>query len=132
MEDLVEGYIKQVGEYYKEMYITNIEEKWGVDLSAISAEAHFPLSDGLQHKTDKTVFVIVRLYGGGGSKLNETARSYKMLAEEARKCHRCLILRGQTAEVGTVQEGTLKKPLIPCSIFITLKTWKTGLLSLFS
>lgn len=35
MEDLVEGFIKQTGaEYYKEMYITDIEKKWGVDLSA--------------------------------------------------------------------------------------------------
>jgi len=86
MEDLVEGYIKQVGvEYYKEMYITNIEEKWGVDLSAISAEGTSTKRWDFVVKTDKTVFVIeTNFYGGGGSKLNETARSYKMLAEEAR------------------------------------------------
>ena len=39
MEDLVEEFIKATGaEYYKEMYLTDIERKWGVDLSAISAE----------------------------------------------------------------------------------------------
>ena len=39
MEDLVEGFIKKTGaEYYKEMYLTDIENKWNVDLSAISAE----------------------------------------------------------------------------------------------
>lgn len=46
MEDLVEGFIKQTdAEYYKEMYITDIEKKWGVDLSTISAEGT-PQSDG--------------------------------------------------------------------------------------
>ena len=33
----------------------------------------------------ETIYVIeTNFYGGGGSKLNETARSYKMIAEEAR------------------------------------------------
>ena len=35
-------------------------------------------------KTDKMIYGIeTNFYGGGGSKLNETARSYKMLAQEA-------------------------------------------------
>lgn len=39
MENLLERYIQATGvEYYKEMYLTEIEEKWNVDLSAISAE----------------------------------------------------------------------------------------------
>lgn len=39
MKDLIEGYIKKSGvkEYYKEMYLIDIEKKWNVDLSAISA-----------------------------------------------------------------------------------------------
>ena len=38
MEDLVESYIKKSGniEYYKEIYIHEIQNKWGIDLSAIS------------------------------------------------------------------------------------------------
>ena len=86
MEDLVEGFIKQTGaEYYKEMYITDIEKKWGVDLSAISAEGTSTKRWDFVVKTDKTSYVIeTNFYGGGGSKLNETARSYKMIAEEAR------------------------------------------------
>ena len=86
MEDLVEGFIKQTGvEYYKEMYITDIEKKWGVDLSAISAEGTSTKRWDFVVKTDKTIYVIeTNFYGGGGSKLNETARSYKMIAEEAR------------------------------------------------
>lgn len=35
-------------------------------------------------KTDKMIYGIeTNFYGGGGSKLNETARSYKMLSQEA-------------------------------------------------
>jgi type II restriction enzyme len=38
MEDLVESYLKKAKvEYYKEMYLTEIESKWNVNLSAISA-----------------------------------------------------------------------------------------------
>lgn len=38
MENLVEGYIKKarIKEYYKEMYLKDIENKWGLDLSAMS------------------------------------------------------------------------------------------------
>lgn len=47
MEDLVEIYLKQVGiEYYKEMYLTEIERRWGIDLSAISEKEH-PQSVGI-------------------------------------------------------------------------------------
>ena len=56
MEDLVEGFIKQTGaEYYKEMYITDIEKKWGVDLSAISAEGTSTKRWDFVVKTDKTI-----------------------------------------------------------------------------
>ena len=38
MEDLVEGFIKETEyEYYKEMYLQDIEKKWNIDLSSISA-----------------------------------------------------------------------------------------------
>ena len=37
-------------------------------------------------KTDNQVYVIeTNFYSSGGSKLNETARSYKMLSEESKK-----------------------------------------------
>lgn len=85
MEDLVETYIRKTGaEYYKEMYLTDIESKWGVDLSAISAEGTSTKRWDFVVKTQETIFVIeTNFYGSGGSKLNETARSYKMIAEEA-------------------------------------------------
>lgn len=87
MEDLVEEFIKNTGvEYYKEMYLTNIENKWGVDLSAISSEGTTTKRWDFVVKTDTTIYVIeTNFYTSGGSKLNETARSYKMIAEEARQ-----------------------------------------------
>ena len=87
MEDLVEDFIKATGtEYYKEMYLTDIERKWGVDLSAISAEGTTTKRWDFVVKTKDTIYVVeTNFYTGGGSKLNETARSYKMIAEEARQ-----------------------------------------------
>ena len=86
MEDLVESFLKKSGaEYYKEMYLTEIERKWGVDLSAISAEGTTTKRWDFVVKTANRIYVIeTNFYSSGGSKLNETARSYKMIAEESR------------------------------------------------
>ncbi len=89
MENLVESYIEKSGfernkSYFKEMYISNIESKWGIDLSAISNQGKAEKRFDFVVKTDKMIYVIeTNFYGGGGSKLNETARSYKTLAAEA-------------------------------------------------
>ncbi len=86
MEDLVEAYLRKAGvEYYKEMYLTEIESKWGIDLFAISAEGTSTKRWDFVVKTTSCIYVIeANFYASGGSKLNETARSYKMIAEEAK------------------------------------------------
>lgn len=88
MEDLVEHYILETGaEYYKEMYLADIENKWNLDLSAISAEGTTKKRwDFVVHtpQSNPSIYVIeTNFYTSGGSKLNETSRSYKMIAEEA-------------------------------------------------
>lgn len=85
MENLVESFIRKANvEYYKEMYLTDIEKKWNVDLSAISAEGTSTKRWDFVVKTATHIFVIeTNFYASGGSKLNETSRSYKMIAEEA-------------------------------------------------
>lgn len=89
MEDLVEKYIVAAGfkkdvNYFKEMYLRDIEEKWDIDLSALSNQGKAAKRFDFVIKTDKMIYVIeTNFYGGGGSKLNETARSYKMLSQEA-------------------------------------------------
>ena len=91
MEDLVESYIIEAGfkkneTYFKEMYLKDIENKWNVDLSAMSGNNVSTKRFDFVIKTDNQIYVIeTNFYSGGGSKLNETARSYKMLAEEAKK-----------------------------------------------
>lgn len=87
MEDLLERFIKKTGvEYYKEMYLAEIEDKWGVDLSAISAEGTTTKRWDFVVKTPTTIYVMeTNFYTSGGSKLNETSRSYKMIAEEAKE-----------------------------------------------
>lgn len=90
MEDLVESFIQKAGfvkdvNYFKEMYLSDLEKKTGLDLSSLSNKG----------KTEKRFdYVIItanctyacecNFYASGGSKLNETARSYKALALESK------------------------------------------------
>lgn len=88
MEDLVESFIKKAGfvkgtAYFKEMYIHQITNKWNIDLSAISNQGKMEKRFDFVIKTPTTIYGIeTNFYGSGGSKLNETARSYKTLALE--------------------------------------------------
>ncbi|MEX5285591.1 type II restriction endonuclease [Selenomonas sputigena] len=88
MENLVEGFIKKAGfvkdkTYFKEMYIHQITAKWGIDLSAISNQGKMEKRFDFVVKTSAMIYGIeTNFYGSGGSKLNETARSYKVLALE--------------------------------------------------
>lgn len=86
MEDLVEGFLIKSGvPYYKEMYLTEIEQIWHIDLSSISAEGTTTKRWDFVVETPSAISVIeTNFYTSGGSKLNETARSFKMIAEEAR------------------------------------------------
>ena len=91
MENLVESYIIKAGykkdvNYFKEMYLKDIENKWNLDLSEMSGNNISTKRFDFVIKTDKQVYVIeTNFYSSGGSKLNETARSYKMLAQESKK-----------------------------------------------
>ena len=88
MENLVESFIQKAGfikdeNYFKEMYIHQITEKWGIDLSAISNQGKMEKRFDYVIKTPNMIYGIeTNFYGSGGSKLNETARSYKTLALE--------------------------------------------------
>ena len=88
MENLVESFIKRAGfvkgkTYFKEMYIHQIITKWGIDLSAISNQGKMEKRFDFIVKTPTMIYGIeTNFYGSGGSKLSETARSYKTLALE--------------------------------------------------
>lgn len=101
MEDLVESYIVKAGfvkehNYYKEVTSKQLKEKWNIDLKEIlkyidvetknkkvkMAEKRF---DFVIEKNNTLYLIETNFYGSQGSKLNETARSYKMLNEELKK-----------------------------------------------
>lgn len=91
MEKLVEDYLIKAdlvkGEtYFKEMKLSAIEKKWGVDLSGISNQGKAEKRFDFVVKKSKTIYAIeTNFYSVGGSKLNETARSYKTIALEAKQ-----------------------------------------------
>lgn len=89
MENLVESFIIKAGyikdkTYFKEIYIHEITEKFGIDLSAISNSGKAEKRFDFVIKTLTTIYGIeTNFYASSGSKLNETARSYKQIAQEA-------------------------------------------------
>ena len=91
MEDLVESYLTKAGlikgvSYFKEMSKSEVEEKFNIDLSAISnngkTEKRF---DFVLYVNGHVYACECNYYGSSGSKLNETARSYKNLAIESKE-----------------------------------------------
>ncbi|MGP1429823.1 MAG: type II restriction endonuclease [Fusobacterium sp.] len=90
MEDLVEKYIMKAGfikdvNYFKEMKISEIEEKFKIDLSQISNKGKTVKRFDFVVKTENMIYAIeTNFYASSGSKLNETARSYKQIAQEAK------------------------------------------------
>ncbi len=90
MEDLVESFLKKAGlvkgiTYFKEMYIHEIESKWGIDLSSISNQGSAEKRFDFVVKGKNAVYGIeTNFYTSSGSKLNETARSYKTITMETK------------------------------------------------
>ena len=91
MENLVESYIVEAGfvknqTYFKEMKIKEIEKKFHLDLSAISNKGKTVKRFDFVIKTENTIYGIeTNFYASSGSKLNETARSYKQISQEAQE-----------------------------------------------
>ena len=89
MEDVLQCFIEKEGfilnqTYFKEMYLKDIESKWDIDLSALSNLGKVAKRFDYVVKTKNCIYAFeTNFYSSSGSKLNETARSYKMLAEES-------------------------------------------------
>ena len=90
MEDVLQGFIEKEGfilnqTYFKEMYLKDIENKWNVDLSSLSNLGKVAKRFDYVVKTQNCIYAFeTNFYSSSGSKLNETARSYKMIAEESK------------------------------------------------
>ncbi|MBU0278460.1 type II restriction endonuclease [Gemella sp. zg-1178] len=91
MEDLVESYLLSSGlvknvNYFKELNKSKIEEYWGIDLSKLGNSGKTEKRFDFVIKTNNKIYAIeTNFYSRGGSKLNETARSYKNLFEVCNK-----------------------------------------------
>lgn len=101
MEDLVESYIVKAGfvkehNYFKEVTSTRLKEKWNIDLKKILKNIDMATQNKKVKMAEKRFDFVIQnnnilylietnFYGSQGSKLNETARSYKMLNEELKK-----------------------------------------------
>ena len=91
MENLVESYIVDAGfvknkTYFKEMKIKEIEKKFNLDLSSISNKGKTVKRFDFVITTGSTIYGIeTNFYASSGSKLNETARSYKQISQEAQE-----------------------------------------------
>lgn len=90
MEDLVESFIIKAGfvkdkTYFKEMYLSEIEYRTGLKLSSLSNDGETRKRFDYVLFTKNCVYACeCNFYGSSGSKLNETARSYKTLALESK------------------------------------------------
>lgn len=91
MEDLVESFIQKAGfikdvSYYKEMRLSDLEKITGLNLSSLSNDGKTVKRFDYVIISDKCVYACeCNFYASSGSKLNETARSYKTLALESKE-----------------------------------------------
>ncbi len=91
MENLVESYIIKAGfikekDYFKEVKINQIQEMFNIDLSEISNKGKTVKRFDFLIKTENMIYGIeTNFYVSSGSKLNETARSYKQISQEVDK-----------------------------------------------
>lgn len=94
MEDLFEDYLIKAGfkrnvDYYKEMYLSDVEKNWSLNLSAISNQGKAKKRFDFVIQKGETIYAIeTNFYSSQGSKLNETARSYKAIALESKDIDR--------------------------------------------
>lgn len=82
MEDLVEEYIKLLNvNYYKELRTDDLMKKYNIDLSAITNQGKTIKRFDFVIPYENKIFAIeTNFYQSEGSKLNETARSFKNIA----------------------------------------------------
>lgn len=87
MENIIESYIQSAGykkhrTYFTQINTTDFNVKFGINLSLYTKTITNKKFDFVIKKNGKIYAIEVNFYNTGGSKLNETARSYKEIATE--------------------------------------------------
>ena len=90
MEKLVEEYIQQLDmPYYSQMNKGTLKSKFGIDIDIVlndeSLKSANKVFDFVIRGENKIYLIETNFYSSGGSKLNETSRSYRQLASELLK-----------------------------------------------
>ena len=94
MENLVESHLIRLGfvkgtNYFTQVQTKEIKKLFDIDLTGLNEEVTAEKRFDFVVKTDNIVYGIeVNFYSGGGSKLNETARSYKLISAETKDISR--------------------------------------------
>lgn len=90
MESLVEEYIQQLDfAYFSQVSKKTIKSKFGIDIDEVlddeSLKSANKVFDFVVIGSEKVYLIETNFYSSGGSKLNETSRSYRQLASELSK-----------------------------------------------
>lgn len=91
MEKIVENHLEGLGliknkTYWSQMRASTIKTKFGIDVTGLDKEYKAEKVFDFVIYLHKHVYAIeTNFYSGGGSKLNETARSYKNIVLESKK-----------------------------------------------
>lgn len=90
MENFVENYIQNAGYKKDETYFTQVnavdfDEKFNIDLTSYIRKNANKKFDFVIKKGSKIYAIEVNFYNTGGSKLNETAKSYQSIAKKTKK-----------------------------------------------
>ena len=130
MENLVESFLKKYAvEYYQEMYLNEVEEKFNIDLSAISANDTTTKRFDFVIKSSEKIFGIeTNFYTAGGSKLNETARSYKMISEESKQIKNFEFIWITDGEGWQSAKRNLKETFLVLENLYNIKDLENGIL----
>lgn len=90
MEEIVESHIQSLGfekgiNYFPQMKASQVKDLFHIDVTGLDKEKKAEKVFDFIVKTNRCVYAIeVNFYSGGGSKLNETARSFKNIALESK------------------------------------------------
>ena len=137
MENLVESFIKKTGfvkdkTYFKEMYLSDLEKKTGLDLSKLSNSGSTEKRFDYVIISNKCVYACeCNFYSSGGSKLNETARSYKTLALEAKGINGFKFVWFTDGQGWTSAKNNLKETFDVLDDIYNIKELESDILSTF-
>jgi type II restriction enzyme len=134
MESLVEGYIKQLNlPHHVQVNKKRLKDSFNLDIDSViddeGLKSANKVFDFVVLGSDKLYLIETNFYSGGGSKLNETARSYKQLAKELLKLNNVEFIWITDGVGWTSARGNLKEAYDVITHLYTIKDLESGILT---